>query len=58
MYAHVYKSVKFSERISTMYMQWNPCDLDTIGPEESVLIREVSRLKSTQTWYLGRKKVS
>ena len=34
---------------------------DTIGPEESVLIREVSLfqgLKSTQTWYLGRKKVS
>ena len=34
---------------------------DTIGLEESVLIREVSLfqgLKSTQTWYLGRKKVS
>ena len=31
------------------------------GEEESVLIREVSLLqglKSTQTWYLGRKKVS
>ena len=40
MYVHVYKSVKFSERISTMYMQLNPCDLETIG---SVLIREVSR---------------
>ena len=42
-------------------MQWNPSNLDTIGPEESVLIREVSlfrRLKSTRTWYLGRKKVS
>ena len=36
-------------------------NLETIGPEESVLIREVSLfqgLKSTQTWYLGRKKVS
>ena len=34
---------------------------DTIGPEESVLIREVSlfqRLKRTQTRYLGRKNVS
>ena len=32
-----------------------------LGEEESVLISEVSlfqRLKSTQTWYLGRKKVS
>ena len=32
-----------------------------LGEEESVLIREVSLfqgLKSTQTWYLGRKKVS
>ena len=40
---------------------WNPSNPDTIGPEESVLIREVSLfqgLKSTQTWYLGRKKVS
>ena len=39
-------------------IQWNPSNLDTIGPEESVLIREVSLfqgLKSTQT---GRKKVS
>ena len=41
-------------------VQWNPSNPDTIGPEESVLIREVSffqGLKSTQTWYLGRKKV-
>ena len=32
-----------------------------LGEEESVLTREVSLfqgLKSTQTWYLGRKKVS
>ena len=45
------------------HVQWNPSiySPDTIGPEESVLIREVSLfqgLKSTQTWYLGRKKVS
>ena len=36
-------------------------NLDTIGPEESVLIREVSLfqgVKSIQTWYLGAKKVS
>ena len=42
-------------------IQWNPSNPDTIGPEESVLIREVSSfqgLKSTQTWHLGRKKVS
>ena len=42
-------------------IQWNPSNLDTIGPEESVLIREVSifqGLKSTQTWHLERKKVS
>ena len=44
-------------------MQWNPSNLDTIGPEESVLIREVSLfqgLKSTQTQHLamGRKRVS
>ena len=42
-------------------VQWNPSKLDAIGPEESVLIREVSLfqgLKSTQIWYLGRKKVS
>ena len=39
-------------------IQWSSSNLDTI---ESVLIREVSLfqgLKSTQTWYLGRKKVS
>ena len=43
-------------------LQWYPSNrVDTIGPEESVLISEVSlfqRLKSTQTWYLERKKVS
>ena len=42
-------------------LQWNPSNPDTIGPEESVLIREVSLfqgLKSTHTWYLGKKKVS
>ena len=46
---------------SYIHVQWNPSNLDTIGPEESVLIREVSlfqALKSTQTWCLGRKKVS
>ena len=39
----------------------DPSNPDTVGPEESALIREVSLfqgLKSTQTWYLGRKKVS
>ena len=39
-------------------LQWNPSHPDTI---ESVLIREVSLfqgLKSTQTWCLGKKKVS
>ena len=44
-----------------VHVQWNPYNPDTVGPEESVLIREVSLfqgLKSTQTWYLGRKKVS
>ena len=43
------------------HVQWNSSNLDTIGPEESVLISEVSLFqgfKSTQTWYLGRKKVS
>ena len=42
-------------------IQWNPSNPDTIGPEESALIREVSLfhgLKSTQTRYLGRKNVS
>ena len=29
-----------------------------LGEEESVLFREVSLAESTQTWYLGRKKVS
>ena len=45
----------------TVHVQWNPSNPDTIGPEESVLIREVSlfqRWKSTQTWNLGKKKVS
>ena len=40
-------------------IQWNPSNPDTIGPEESVLIREVSLfqgLKSTHTWYLGDEK--
>ena len=42
-------------------IQWNHSIPDTNGAEESVLIREVSLfqgLNSTQTWYLGRKKVS
>ena len=42
-------------------MQWNRSNPDTIGPEESVLISEVSLfqgLKSTQSWNLGKKKVS
>ena len=46
--------------MTLLYIQWNSSNLDTIGPEESVLISEVSLfqgLKSTQTWYLGRKKV-
>ena len=36
-----------------VYVQWNPSNPDTIGPEKSVLIREVSLfqgLKSTQIW--------
>ena len=48
------------DQTSEYDIQWNPSNPDTIGPEESVLIREVSLfqgLKSTQTWYLGRKKV-
>ena len=43
-----------------VYM-YNPYNQDTTGPEESVLISEVSLfqgLKSAQTWYLGRKYVS
>ena len=47
--------------ICTNIIQWNPSNLDAIGPEESVLISEVSifrGVKSTQTWYLGMKKVS
>ena len=42
--------------ICNMYVQWNSSNPDTIGPEESVLIMEVSLfqgLKNTQT--LGRK---
>ena len=35
-------------------IQWNPSDPDTNGPEEGVLIREVSLFQG----YLGRKKVS
>ena len=37
------------------FIQWNPSNPNTIGSEESVLIREVSLfqgLKSTQTWYI------
>ena len=48
----------FSQNTLMYMIQWNP---STIGPEESVLIREVSLfrgLKSTQTWHLGRKKAS
>ena len=44
-----------------LVLQWNSSNLDTIGPEESVLISEVSLfqgLKNTQTWYLKRKKLS
>ena len=36
-------------------IQWNPSNPDTIGPEKSVLIREVSLfqgLKGTHTWYI------
>ena len=29
-----------------------------LGEEESVLIREVSLFQGSQTWYLGKKKVS
>ena len=43
-------------------LQWNHSNPDTMyGPEESVLIREVSLfqgLNSTQTWNLEKKKVS
>ena len=37
-----------------LQIQWNPSNTDAIGPEESVLIREVSllqRLKCTQALY-------
>ena len=43
------------------YIQLNSSNLDTVWSEESVPFREVSLfqgLKSTQTWNLGRKKVS
>ena len=42
-------------------VQWNLSNPDTTGPEESVLIKEVSliqRLKCTQALYLGRESVS
>ena len=42
-------------------LQWNLSKPDTIGPEESVPIKEVSlfqRLKCTQALYLGREHVS
>ena len=32
-------------------VQWNPSNLDTVGPEESVLISEVS---CTQSMVLGK----
>ena len=47
--------------LDVCFIQWNLSNPDTTGPEESVLIREVflfQGLKSTQTWYLGRKNVS
>ena len=39
------------------YIQWNPSKPDTIGPEESVQIGNTLflGLKSTQTWYLGKR---
>ena len=40
-----------------VYIQWNPSNPDTIGPEESVLIREVSLFQGLNkhgTWG-GRK---
>jgi len=42
-------------------VQWNLSDLDTIGPEESVLIKEVplfQRLKCAQALNLGWEYVS
>ena len=43
-----------------VHVQWNLSNPDTIGPEESVLIKEVSlfqRLKCTQALNLGREYV-
>ena len=51
----------FAYRYMVLYNTVEPSNPDTIGAVESVLISEVSLfqgLKSTQTWYLGRKKVS
>ena len=42
-------------------IQWNLCNPDTNGAEESVIVSEVSsfqRLKCMQEWYLGWEKVS
>ena len=37
-----------------IYIQWNPSNPDIIGPEESVLIKEVSFISGRGTWG-GRK---
>ena len=49
--------------LATCYfnLQWSLFNPDTIGPEESVLIREVSLfqgLKGTQSWYILREEES
>ena len=39
-------------RYLRVYIQWSPSNLDAIGPEESVPIREVSLFQSTHMWYI------
>ena len=46
---------------ANIHVQWNLSNMDTAGPEESVLFKEVSlfqRLKCIQMQYLGRENVS
>ena len=54
-------STDFNTKNMYIHVQWNLSNLDTIGREKSVLIREVSlfwRVKHTQAMYLGRENVS
>ena len=56
---HITLHASTTARPANIYVQWNPSNPDTIGPEECVLIREVSlfqELKVHKHGTRGRRK--